>query len=726
MHALLGLLMVSAAQCFVWLIQAIPAKLRCRTQTALSCEPFADDAKGAAIDSDESDDEVVMGAPGDVASSDDESDSDYDWDNDPEGRLGLGPALKVRHRADSDASESEDEAAKQAEIDNVAKAWGKKRHAYYQEGDVADEAADSEEERALAEEEEEEAARLAKLAAASKQDADYGIASLAAPAAASAPGSRSKQAKGVNGGAEKVARRRGALSKQDKLDLVVSDAPELLGVLEELASRVGEVKRTLEPVLAAVKEGGLPTTGGVAYLEVRQQLLLTYVSHLAFYLMLKAQGQSLASHPVMSRLVRIRTMIEKAKPLDAKLKFQLDRVLRAADLADAESGALAPNPAAMLAHGDAGSSDSDGQSDGQGEDDSEDATSDAEEEQDADGVYKPLKRSAVVYEEDDGASKAARSAARQRQKLVASRLYADLRSQFSERPEEQVIEGATGSARAANVDNAALAALDAKIAKMEAARETMEEESFVRVAMTKDERKLRKARQKAKSQLATLGDVEDFTELQRGLEDKGPAASGAGRFGATDWAAATSASLKSGGSRSLQEYAAAAAASGGGSSSLGGIARKRRRGELGSADADADAASSSKRGRGLDGDSDFGDSDLEDLYKRGKGMRDARREEKAARGQEIYDARRSAAAAADSDEEVDDKRKVGRDIMKNKGLTKYRKKSQRNPRVAYREKAEKKAKRYKNQVAPMRTKESDRYAGESTGIRASISRSTKL
>jgi len=683
----------------------------------------ADSAAGAALDSEDSGDEVVMGAPGDVASSDDESDSDYDWDNDPEGRLGLGPALKVKHRADSDASDSEDDESKQAQIDNVAKAWGKKRHAYYQEGDVGDEAADSEEERALAEEEEEEASRLAKMAAATKQDADYGIASLSAPAGGAPAPPSSKKAKG----AEKVARRRGALTKQDKLDLVVSDAPELLGVLEELASRVGEVKRTLEPVLAAVREGGLPTTGGVAYLEVRQQLLLTYVSHLAFYLMLKAQGQSLSSHPVMSRLVRIRTMIEKAKPLDAKLKFQLDRVLRAADLAEGESsGALAPNPTAMLAHGDAGSSDED--EEGSLSDASADQEGDEEHsgEEQEDGVYKPLKRSAVVYDEDDGASKAARTAARQRQKLVASRLYSDLRSQFSERPEEQVIEGATGSARAANVDNAAVAALEAKIAKMESAREAMEEDSFVRVAMTKDERKLRKQRQKAKSQLATLGDVEDFTELQRGLEDSGAPVGGGGRFGATDWAAATSASLKSGGSRSLQEYAAAAAASGGSSSALGGIARKRRRGELGGNDEAATGAGAGKRGRGLDEGSDFGDSDLEDLYTRGKGMRDSRRDEKAARGQEIYDARRSAAATADSDEEVDEKRKVGRDIMKNKGLTKYRKKSARNPRVAYREKADKKAKRYKNQVAPMRTKESDRYAGESTGIRASISRSTKL
>ena len=46
-----------------------------------------------------------------------------------------------------------------------------------------------------------------------------------------------------------------------------------------------------------------------------------------------------------------------------------------------------------------------------------------------------------------------------------------------------------------------------------------------------------------------------------------------------------------------------------------------------------------------------------------------------------------------------------------------------NPRVAYRKKAEKKAKARIGQSAPMRTGEKDAYGGEATGIRSNISRS---
>ena len=661
------------------------------------------------------------------ATSDSDSDTDYDWDNDPEGRLGLGPALKRRGRHSDD--EEEDDDAKQRDIDNIAKAWGKKRSAYYQEGDVLDEAVDSEEEAEVAAAEEAEAKRLAAQHLSSLQEADFGIPSAAAPS----KGSAKKQSKGSSkraGGVEKVSRRTGGLTQADKLDLVLSDAPELLGVLEELGSRVEEVRHTIQPILQAVREGGLATTGGVAYLEVRHQLLLAYVSHLAFYLMLKAEGAPVRHHPVMSRLVRIRTMMEKARPLDAKLKFQLDRILRAGSGAQ-QGSVLAPNPTAMLAHGDDGASSDSSQSDAASSvSDAEPGASDGEE---VPGTYKPLKRTAVMYDGEEGAegARAARNAARQRQKLLASRLYADLRSEFSERPEEQMVEGARGlAARGAGLGQDVGGELDAKLAKLQAAREAAEEENFSRLQESKEERRLRKARDRARARTAALGDVEDFATLQSDLGStagKAAALPGA-KFGAPtlDWQAASASSLstKQGG-RSLSEYMSqVAAAAAGGGTALGGIARKRRRGELPGADA------GTKRSRGASeedvGGAAFDEAELEAMLEARHASAARKSAAKTSRGQARVDALRAAAAAADSDEEAESKRLVTRDIMKNRGLTKYRKKSARNPRVAYREKADKRSKRYKNQVAPMRTAEAGRYAGEATGIRASISRSTKL
>jgi U3 small nucleolar RNA-associated protein 3 len=44
----------------------------------------------------------------------------------------------------------------------------------------------------------------------------------------------------------------------------------------------------------------------VDYLEVKQQLLLSYCLNAVFYLYMKAQGQSVRSHPVMKQLLELR------------------------------------------------------------------------------------------------------------------------------------------------------------------------------------------------------------------------------------------------------------------------------------------------------------------------------------------------------------------------------------------------------------------------------------
>ena len=67
-------------------------------------------------------------------------------------------------------------------------------------------------------------------------------------------------------------------------------------------------------------------------------------------------------------------------------------------------------------------------------------------------------------------------------------------------------------------------------------------------------------------------------------------------------------------------------------------------------------------------------------------------------------------------------------IIANRGLVKYRKKSDKNPRTHYRKKAELAVKRRKGQVVPMRDAgaEAGRYAGEGTGIRTTVVHSRKL
>jgi len=81
----------------------------------------------------------------------------------------------------------------------------------------------------------------------------------------------------------------------------MSDAPELLALLDELRGSLAEVRGRIGPLLREVSAGGLATAAGLSYLEAKHLLLLQYCMCIVAYLMIKAEGRSVAGHPVLHR-----------------------------------------------------------------------------------------------------------------------------------------------------------------------------------------------------------------------------------------------------------------------------------------------------------------------------------------------------------------------------------------------------------------------------------------
>ncbi|KAF3062350.1 hypothetical protein GL218_03622 [Daldinia childiae] len=91
-----------------------------------------------------------------------------------------------------------------------------------------------------------------------------------------------------------------------------------------------------------------PTKDGVSLLDVKNELLLSYLQNLVFLILLKIRNaketgseeleepnESDLSETVVKKLVELRLYLDKGvRPLEEKLQFQLDKILRAAD--DAE------------------------------------------------------------------------------------------------------------------------------------------------------------------------------------------------------------------------------------------------------------------------------------------------------------------------------------------------------------------------------------------------------
>ncbi|KAK4134669.1 hypothetical protein BT67DRAFT_301334 [Trichocladium antarcticum] len=154
-------------------------------------------------------------------------------------------------------------------------------------------------------------------------------------------------------------------------------APATLPALLEALTKSLSSALDLAPKISAFE---LPKDG-ISLLDVKNELLLSYLQNLVFLILLRlreskaADSKDKTDEPslgdlVVTKLVELRLYLEKgARPLEEKLRFQIDKVLRAAD--DAERTAKAakadePDSESDAGSGDAGSEDGDGQSGGAG------------------------------------------------------------------------------------------------------------------------------------------------------------------------------------------------------------------------------------------------------------------------------------------------------------------------------------------------------------------------
>lgn len=69
---------------------------------------------------------------------------------------------------------------------------------------------------------------------------------------------------------------------------------------------------------------------GISFLDVENQLLSTYLTYLSYYILLKTHGISVKDHPVIERLVEVRILLEKIRPIESRLQFQMNRLLQLA------------------------------------------------------------------------------------------------------------------------------------------------------------------------------------------------------------------------------------------------------------------------------------------------------------------------------------------------------------------------------------------------------------
>ena len=276
----------------------------------------------------------------------------------------------------------------------------------------------------------------------------------------------------------------------------ISELREKINPIRELFSEYSALALSVEDEL-------------VAYLEVKFQLLLAYCINVCFYLALKCEGVSVKAHPVMKQLLELRYAIEKVRPLDGRLKHQIDRLINVANMSTEERNTLGlrPNPSAFA--------DNDEEDEGEGYvSDSETEIGSSEKRSVSEGrgtgVYRAPRISAAPYQLDETREeKEARKQQRKKNKLKNSAIYESLQEEFGITPE---LASSSGIDRTGGDDRALQTEIDE--------RENFEEDRFVRLTMTRKDKKalkLKEAQSRRLDRLTDLGDIggiDEFDDLK--------------------------------------------------------------------------------------------------------------------------------------------------------------------------------------------------------------------
>ena len=693
---------------------AIEAHYRSRAR-ALDGSDASDtsDASNASDPSESSDEEVLGlggGAAGGAAGDSDEDDassSDLDSEEEIERNTRYGQLLKQAklikakldiergEGTDSDSGSSEP-SSEEEEGDGLDAAWGSRKGSYYNADNVDMEGSEEEED---LEAEEQEATRLQKEQMARLAEDDYG--SLSEDEDADADDDDDGEGIGhVDDALDDEAR-------DLRASAVRQDALELKALLQELRASLSEIRGRLGPLLQEVKSGEIATAEGVSYLEAKHLLLMHYVAHLVFYLLLKAEGKSVKDHPVIARLIEIRSYLEKTRPIDKKLKYQIEKLLLAADATrdgavpagdagvmhpiNEDMASAKPRPGALMVDEDDGDVELDGA-----------VLNGVNPES---GTYRPPRLNPVSMEldETDDLGPGRISGKDRRKQLNASRKAS--RSQYIQEfaaelagaPEERKMGMPIG------MDTADALRQRQKLA----ARAEVEEELMIRVPLSKDERKKLKAQRRAGlSGKALLDDFQDdLADLVNGGDDLGVDA----RFSKH---------------KTNQLYGADLSLQASKKRGASGDADIPERASLTARRANMDGIRAKQQRRAISynmGDDAVAPPPTEtDFYRSSKKASESRKQQK--RDANAPDALLPPMA----DPTGTGARRIGNAIEKNRGLTPHRRKDLKNPRKKHRIKFAEAKVRRSGQVQKVVDGAAGAYEGERTGIKSRVSKSVKF
>ncbi|XP_003382464.1 PREDICTED: neuroguidin-like [Amphimedon queenslandica] len=212
---------------------------------------------------------------------------------------------------------------------------------------------------------------------------------------------------------------------EEEAEEIAGQLPEYCALLNDIANKANDVNNHVTTLHQYIKRQEFSTEKGISLLELKFHLMLNYLINLVQIMLLKAKGESILPQQegeggslAVDRLIELRVVLEKMRPLEMKLKYQIDKLVKAASstgLAVSVNDPLnyKPNPNNLVPK----IKESDGRSIGSNP-----------------GKYVPPKVRAMPFEDDT--QKEEKKREKKRRKALQSSLVEDLADELSEAPRE--------------------------------------------------------------------------------------------------------------------------------------------------------------------------------------------------------------------------------------------------------------------------------------------------
>ncbi|KNC80030.1 hypothetical protein SARC_07596 [Sphaeroforma arctica JP610] len=119
------------------------------------------------------------------------------------------------------------------------------------------------------------------------------------------------------------------LSEDDmQLDQVMEDTVECEKLIQEYTGKVDKATHHVRALTERVVAGELNIKKGMDFLHSKLHANLSYCISTAVLMLMKAEGESIKGNDIVKELVRLRGYIEKMRPMESKLKYQIDKLVK--------------------------------------------------------------------------------------------------------------------------------------------------------------------------------------------------------------------------------------------------------------------------------------------------------------------------------------------------------------------------------------------------------------